>query len=338
MRRLTQWHDTRDFFKTNAHSVIAGDIGGTKSRLLWAVQSMHQPLQVLFEQCYDSARFADATALLRQFMLDSGRQTPSSILCLALPGPLEQRRVVLTNLDWVVDADVLARDMVIPEVRFVNDFQAAAAGIDVLQKHDYLVLNPGLIRLGATRVITGAGTGLGLAWMQADRGGIYQTFASEGGHIDFAPANPQQSDLLLWLRQRYAHVSWERVLSGPGLEALYEFNYELTTGHAVSSPQTAAKIQAAALQNEPIACAAVQLFGDIYAAWIGNLILLYRPQGGLYIAGGMAIHLQSWLSNERFLRLATDKGRMADLVRNTPLYLITDPRLGVLGAMQIAIS
>ena len=338
MRRITQWQDSRNLLKTRILSMIAGDIGGTKSRLLWAAQPLHQPLRILFERNYESAKFADASALLRQFLHDAQRDAPPDLLCLALPGPLNLRRVELTNLNWIVDADALAGDLHIAEVRFVNDFQAAAAGVDVLQKTDLIVLNPGLIRLGATRVITGAGTGLGLAWMQADERGTYRTFASEGGHVDFAPANSQQSDLLQWLRQKQAHVSWERVLSGPGLEALYKFNYELNRGHTAELSLSASQIHAAALQHEPVAQDAVRLFGDIYAAWAGNLALLYRPQGGLYIAGGMAIHLQTWLGAEHFARLASDKGRMSDLVRTIPMYLITEPRLGVLGAARIAMS
>ncbi|HET9112492.1 MAG TPA: glucokinase [Burkholderiales bacterium] len=338
MRRMEQWQDSRNLLKTKILSLIAGDIGGTTSRLIWVARSYLQPPQILFERNYESAGFADASALLRQFMLDARRESPPDLLCLALPGPLNQRRVELTNLNWTVDADALALELRIAEVRFVNDFQAAAAGVEVLQKNDLIVLNPGLARPGATRVITGAGTGLGLAWMQADERGTYQTFASEGGHIDFAPADPQQSELLRWLRQKHEHVSWERVLSGAGLEALYAFNYERSHGHAAGFLLSASQIHAAAMQQEAVAYDTVRLFGDIYAAWTGNLALLYRPQGGLYIAGGMAIHLRSWLATENFARRAADKGRMADLVRSIPVYLITEPRLGVLGAVQIAMK
>ena len=319
-------------------NIIAGDIGGTKSWLIWFAQSPHLSPKILFEQQYDSAQFADAATLLRRFMADAGRTAPSDLLCLALPGPLEQRRVVLTNLDWVVDADLLGSDLGIPEVRFVNDFQAAAAGIETLHKADYVILNPGLLRLGATRVITGAGTGLGVAWMQVDADGNYQTFASEGGHIDFAPMNQQQCDLLRWLQQRHTHVSWERVLSGAGLEALYEFSYWVATGQITPATPSAAQIDTRARLNNPLELAAVRLFVDVYAAWIGNLILLYQPRGGLYIAGGMAIHLQAWLKDEHFMQVAFDKGRMMGLVQSAPVYLVTNPRLGVQGAMRIASS
>lgn len=341
MRTIVQWSDPHNLFRTKNMHVIAGDIGGTKSWLVWLVQAAHKPTKVLFEQRYESAKFDSATELLRAFMSDAERPVPPDMLCLALPGPVEQRSVTLTNLDWVVDADELGSDLNIGDVRFVNDFQAAAAGVATLQKTDYVVLNPGLVRLGATRVITGAGTGLGLAWMQADKDGEYQTFATEGGHIDFAPANQQQYELFLWMASSQkmstgAHVSWERMLSGAGLTLIYEFNYFTAKGCVDQVMPDAAKIHADALANESIAINSVQMFADIYAAWIGNLALLYQPRGGLYIAGGMAIHLQAWLKDERFLHIAVDKGRMAELVRQTPIYLITNARLGVQGAMKIA--
>jgi glucokinase len=341
MRAIVRWGDPHNFFKSRITHIIAGDIGGTKSWLVWFTQVSHQPPRLLFEQRYESGSFAGAGELLKTFMVESGHTLPPDVLCLALPGPVEQRRVTLTNLNWTVDADALGAELGIADVRFINDFQAAAAGVATLHKTDYEVLNAGLARLGATRVITGAGTGLGLAWMQADAHGEYQTYATEGGHIDFAPANAQQRELLSWMaaspdQQQFAHVSWERMLSGMGLAALYQFNYLLATGTTPSSVPDAAGIHAGAMRNEAIASAAVQMFADIYAAWIGNLALLYQPRGGLYIAGGMAIHLQAWFKGERFLQIAADKGRMAELVRQTPVYLITNPRLGVQGAMKVA--
>ena len=341
MRTTVRWSDPHNYFKTKTVHIIAGDVGGTKSWLVWFTQAAHQPSRVLFEQRYDSAKFGSAREMLCTFMAEAGRTLAPDSLCLALPGPVELRRVTLTNLGWVVDADELGKDLGIADVRFVNDFQAAAAGVVTLHKHDYEVLNSGLTRLGATRVITGAGTGLGLAWMQADQHGEYQTFATEGGHIDFAPANSQQCELLVWMaehldKQKVVHVSWERMLSGAGLEALYQYQHWSITGQVEEVNMDAARIHMAAVQNEPIALAAIQLFTDIYAAWVGNLALLYQPRGGLYIAGGMAIHLQAWLKAERFLHIAADKGRMASLVWQTPVYLITNPRLGVQGAMKIA--
>lgn len=343
MRTIIRWKDPQDFLHTKIKSIIAGDIGGTKSWLVWFAQTPHQSSRVLFERCYESAKFSSVSALLQTFMAEAGRTTPPDILCLGLPGPVELGRVALTNLDWLADAELLKKELGIPDVRFINDFQAAASGVATLKKTDYWVLNAGLVRMGATRVITGAGTGLGLAWLQADKLGEYHTFSTEGGHIDFAPVNQQQCDLLNWLAASTetplaVHVSWERILSGMGLCSLYQFHQGTCKRPDTLKKPDASSIHAAALRQEPVALAAVQMFADIYAAWVGNLALLYQPRGGLYIAGGMAIHLQTWLKAERFLQIATDKGRMAELVRQTPIYLIANSRLGVQGAMKMASS
>lgn len=329
---ISQWHDTRNEMGTRTFNVVAGDIGGTKSWLVWFVQSWQQPQKILFERQYDSGQFVSAGALLTRFFLDAGRESPPDRLFLALPGPVDARQVRLTNLDWNVDADVLGRELGIADVRFVNDFQAAARGVETLNKSDLCVLNAGVPKLGGTRVITGAGTGLGVAWMQAENEGKYAVYASEGGHMDFAPANTEQSQMLAWLARRYGHVSWERVLSGGGLSALFEY-LSLQAGKPVLPSVEAAEIHARALQSEPTAQAAVQLFADIYAAWVGNLAVLYQPRGGLYLAGGVSIHLQDWLKQERFMRMAAEKGRMAELVLQTPVYLIINSRLGLQGAM-----
>ena len=342
MRTIIRWKDPQDFLHTKTKSIISGDVGGTKSWLVWFAQTPHQSTRVLFEQCYESAKFSSVSALLQTFMAEAGRTTPPVLWGLSNKTVHAGTSALLVPFK-VADAEMLRKELGIPDVRFINDFQAAAAGVATLKKTDYWVLNAGLVRMGATRVITGAGTGLGLAWMQADKLGEYHTFSTEGGHIDYAPANQQQCDLLNWLAAsaeapKAAHVSWERILSGMGLCSLYQFHQQACTGHDTQARLDASAIHAAALQQEPVALAAVQMFVDIYAAWIGNLALLYQPRGGLYIAGGMAIHLQTWLKAERFLQIATDKGRMAELVRQTPIYLIANSRLGVQGAMKIASS
>ncbi len=329
---ISQWHDAHNEMGTRTLNVVAGDIGGTKSWLVWFVQSWQQPKKILFEQQYDSGQFTSAQALLTRFFSDADRESPPDSLFLALPGPVDARQVRLTNLNWLVDAAVLSHELGIGDVRFVNDFQAAARGVETLNKSDVYVLNAGIPKLGGTRVITGAGTGLGVAWMQADSEGRYAVYASEGGHMDFAPANTEQCRMLAWFEQRYGHVSWERLLSGGGLSALYEY-LGLQAGQSMLSGVDAAQVHALALQNEPVAQAAIQLFADIYAAWAGNLAMLYQPRGGLYLAGGVSIHLQDWLKRDRFMLVAAEKGRMAELVLQMPIYLITNFRLGLQGAM-----
>ncbi len=325
-------------------NVIAGDIGGTKSWLAW-VQAEAQATTVCFEHVYASSEFVSAEALLRQFLVDTQQTVTPDCVCLALPGPVQADQPIrLTNLDWTLEHAALQALLNTPQLLFMNDFQAAAAGVATLTAEDYVVLNAGdSLRLrsgnGEPRVITGAGTGLGLAWMQADTKGDYQSFATEGGHTDFAPANAQQERLLAFMRQRFSHVSWERVLSGPGVNQVYQFCLHDMTGNLPDElrERGGAEVNSAAQAGDPIALAAMELFTDIYANWVGNMALLYQPRGGLYLAGGISARIQAWLQTPRFLAACFDKGRMAGLVQQMPIYLITNTRLGLQGALAAAL-
>jgi Glucokinase len=186
--------------------IIAGDIGGTKSWLVWVVGDAYASQKVRFEHVYASADFSDMGALLQRFMHDAAVGRAPDSLTLALPGVVQNKQAPLTNLDWRLDADQLAAQLSIPAVHFLNDFQAAAVAVETLTAADTCVLNVGQAQAGGIRAITGAGTGLGLAWMQADARGVYQPFASEGGHADFAPANAQQDALLSFVRSGWAMV------------------------------------------------------------------------------------------------------------------------------------
>lgn len=316
--------------------LIAGDIGGTKSRLAWVMLEADGTQQLRFEQVYASAAFATADDLIRQFIADSQLTSVPDDLLLALPGPLHAQRAILTNLDWTLEAADMGASLGIPRVRFINDFQAAAAGVATLTATDVVALNPQPAEPGGVRAITGAGTGLGLAFMLADANGRYRSFASEGGHVDFAPANAQQMRLLEQLRALHGHVSWERVVSGLAMNDLYRFC--CTEHHAAlpDEPVDGEALVARAEAGDPVADAALDLFIDLYGAWVGNVALLYQPRGGLYVAGGIAIHLQARVLSPRFMAAATDKGRMRGVVERIPVFLITHSQLGVQGAIASA--
>lgn len=323
--------------------IIAGDIGGTKSWLAWVSGPDYASHQVCFERVYTSADFADAIQLLQQFMHDANAQTQQNVaplgLALALPGAVYTQQAQLTNLDWTLDAATLQVMLGIKMVQFINDFQAAAAGVATLNASDTVVLNAQPVERSGVRAITGAGTGLGLAWMVADSEGHYRTYATEGGHIDFAPANAQQTRLLAFMRdeclrqQLGGHVSWERLVSGLGLGALYRFCRFDMRGSVSEAALDGAAIALLAERGDEVANAALDLFIDLYGAWVGNVALLYRPQGGLYVAGGVTIHLQQRMQSPRFMAACTDKGRMRSVVERTPLFLITNRRIGVQGAI-----
>lgn len=320
--------------------IIAGDIGGTKSWLVWARVGMGQ-VQIHFEHVYASADFASAEQLMRQFLDDARPSRSPDAVCLALPGPVQVGQPIrLTNLDWVLEHTHLQALLDTPRLLFVNDFQAAAAGVATLAPQDYTALNPvvGIPASPAVRVITGAGTGLGLAWMQADHSGRYRLFATEGGHTDFAPASAQQERLLVFMRQRFSHVSWERLLSGPGVNYVYQFCLQDLSGEIPPelAQRNGAEVNRAAQAGDPIAVTAMTLFAALYGNWVGNVALMYQPRGGLYLAGGISARIQPWLQSPAFLQACFDKGRMSGLVRQMPIYLITNTRLGLQGALAMA--
>lgn len=312
---------------------IAGDIGGTKSWLAWVTGDARR---VRFERVYPSGDFVSASALLLRFMADAGAAAPPDGLVLALAGPSLAQRVELTNLDWTVDAAELRELLGVDEIRLVNDFEAAAAGIATLTDADLVALNPRTPEPMGVRAITGAGTGLGLAFLLRDDSGLERAYPTEGGHADFGPGNAEQARLLEYLRGRYGHVSWERVVSGSALPDLYAFCCA-ERGVEPREPVCGGPCLAdGAAAGDVAADAALALFTDLYGAWVGNVALLYRPRGGLYIAGGVSAHLRARLQAPRFMAAATAKGRMRGVVESTPIFLVTSHRLGVQGALAMA--
>lgn len=316
--------------------LIAGDIGGTKSWLAWVTGTSETGAQVRFEQVYASVDFVSANDLVRRFVADAQAGSVPDRLVLALPGPVQGQRARLTNLDWTLDAAAMQVELGIASVRFINDFEAAAAGVATLAADDVVVLNRAPAAADGVRAITGAGTGLGLAFMVPGAGGRDQVFATEGGHVDFAPADATQARLLEHLRARYGHVSWERAVSGSAMQDLHAFCCAERGCPPPGVPVDGPALVERAGAGDAVAAAALDLFVDLYGAWVGNVALMYRPQGGLYVAGGIAVHLQDRLRAPRFMAAAADKGRMRGVVERTPVFLVTCTRLGLQGAIATA--
>lgn len=319
--------------KDVARNILAADIGGTKSWLALVQVDESVQQRIINEKIYSSTAFKDATELLETFIKDSAAQNLTiSSMVLALPGIVTQDNAALTNLDWQLDRWELSKSFSIENVTFINDFQAAALGVNTLSRADYITLNEGQATVGGIKVVTGAGTGLGMAWLN-DEDGRYQANSTEGGHIDFAPTSHQQIELLQDLFAEYEHVSYERLVSGDGFERIYQFLASST------EPKRAAKdIAERAIQGDLLAQQALTLFVEIYAAYVGNLALLFKPQGGIYLAGGIAAKILPWMQSESFMSSCTRKGRMQKLVEDTPIYLITNERLGLQGALLTAMQ
>ena len=302
---------------------LAADIGATHSRLAW----VHG--EAVATANYRNADFTDLYQVISRFLQEQGvAGARIARMVLALPGPPDRQRMQLTNIDWQVERSQLLARYNVREVLLLNDFQAAALG--AIHSSAPLVLNPagGRPRQG-TAVVTGAGTGLGLAWC-ADIAACALPVATEGGHADFAPVNEEQYRLHQWLAARYGHVSWERLLSGEGLRDMYQFFCG-----AAEQPPLASAISRAAAEGAALALQVVYCFARLMGQYAGNLALQFNPRAGVYLCGGVTAHLAPWLE-QGFIAPYLDKGRMRGQARNVPVYLVREQDTGLMGAVRIA--
>lgn len=305
---------------------LAADIGGTYSRLAWHEDDRPERPPLVVE----NARFATFESMLEQALshFDAADHRIDS-MTLAVPGPVHDEPVRLTNIDWTVSRQSLQDRFAVHHLTVVNDFQAAALGAILEPRERLKTLNPGRPEKGPA-VVAGAGTGLGMAWF-AHKDTDTVPHATEGGHVDFAPQDAAQQRLHESLAARFGHVSYERILSGGGLVDVYRHlaNSELPT-------LTAAEVRAAAERGETTGLAAVRLFVDVFAAYAGNLALSFNPGGGIYLCGGLAVHLADWFDPDVFQARFLEKGRMRQIVGRIPVYLVTSHNTGLAGAMRLA--
>jgi glucokinase len=321
--------------------ILAGDIGGTHSRLAFFEGTPDQlrPTEV---EVFPSAHFAGLADIVRKFF--EMHKQPVEAACFGLPGAVVNGRVETTNLPWLVDSSQLGAALGLAEVQLINDLAANAHGIALLAESDFVVLNPGLAHASGNRALLSAGTGLGEAGLFADAQGAYHPFASEGGHADFAPRNDVEMELLRYLLGRFEHVSYERVLSGPGLHNLYQFLRDTGRGQEpawlaeqIAQGDPPAAISKSALEGTSEICVqALDMFVSVYGAEAGNLALKMLATGGIYVGGGIAPKIIRKLSSTVFMKSFTAKGRSAALLKEIPVRVITNDKTALLGAGRVA--
>lgn len=322
---------------------VCGDIGGTKT-LLQVARTHNGQIQVLHRQQYDSQAFPDFADVLRDFLGKAAiAGAPPSAACLAVAGPVVAQRARLTNLPWQMDAAAIAAEFSIPAVKLINDFAAVALGVEALSASDLVTLQAGTpqAKESGLRVVLGAGTGMGVAWL-AWQDGRAVPLPTEAGHMDFAPANELQVRLLEHLRDKYGHVSVERVLSGSGLTDMFNF-LQASLGKAsglvpanLDGDSGAAVTELALNRRHPLALKALDLFIEIYGAYAGNLALAGLCRGGVYVAGGIAPKIIGKLQEGGFIKAFCDKGRFSSLMGEIPVHVVMNPEVGLLGAAREA--
>jgi len=308
-------------------NIIAADIGGTKS---WLATMDTASGQVQHESRLLNRDYDNFYDLLGDF-INAGKQSVQR-LYLALPAPVNTDSVKLTNLHWTISAAELRSRLDIEQTILINDFQAAAMGTTSIDRDQLLVLNDQPVDPAGVRVVTGAGTGLGVAYMHWQHG-QYSPFSTEAGHTTFAPVDAEQHQLRDNLAIQYGHVSYERILSGPGIEDMY---HHLSKPAPSSEKRSAQWINEQASSGNEIAQRAMRLFARIFGAFAGNLAVTFKPRGGLYITGGVSAKTAHWLQGDNFLRAFAHKGRMSGLAMATPVYLVDNERVGLQGAIQFA--
>jgi glucokinase len=326
--------------------IIVGDIGGTKTNVaLFAEAGGAYVGRPVVQQSFPSGRYDSLEAIVGEFV---AAQRPERIThaCFGVAGPVVRGRAEGTNLAWTMSEEGLAGALGLPRVHLINDLEATAYGIGELTPEQLYTLNEGDGERDGHRGLIAAGTGLGTAAIFYD-GARYRPMPSEGGHIDFAPRDEREFEMLSYLREKIGgRVSYERVLSGMGLFNIYTFLRDRGHGEEpawlaeeIRTGDPSAAISRAALAGKSeLAETTLQIFVEIYGAMAGNLALLLKSVGGLYVGGGIAPKIMEKLKDGTFMRHYGDKGRMSGLVKSIPVRVILDDKTALYGAARYALS
>lgn len=321
--------------------LIAGDIGGTKTVL--AIYSPAKGVRSpLAEKTFPSGDYGSFEALARDFLAEA--DLPVSHGCFGVAGPVVGGRVKVMNLPWIMEEGALRQALGLASVRIINDVEAVACSVSALDAEDLVSLNGGeRVEHGPIAVVA-PGTGLGIGFLLWD-GARYRAHASEGGHGDFAPDGDLEAGLHRNLREKFGHVSWERVCSGMGIAHIYEYLRETGVGRdsaarveaiAAAGDITPVVVDAAvAHASEDDRCRrAMEIFVSTLARKAGNVALTVMATGGVYLGGGIPPRILPLLEGGRFMRPFADKGRTSEILGRMPVQVIMNPATALLGAAR----
>jgi glucokinase len=324
--------------------ILAGDIGGTNARLAY-FQSQNGHLRLVSEKIFPSHQYGNLGEIVAKFLQESAEHP--EVACFGIAGPVRNGRVETSNLPWTIEQSPLAQQIQVPATLLINDLEANAWGIGALGTADLTPLNRVSPAVGNQAVIA-PGTGLGEAGLFWNGSG-HEIYASEGGHTDFAPQGELQIELLRFLALRFGHVSYERILSGPGLVNVYEFLRDQHCAEKAKEPaefaaqlkqgDAAAAISRAALEGtNPLAEKALDLWIAVYGAEAGNLALKAMATGGIFLGGGISPKILPKLNGSIFMNAFLEKGRLRHLVEGISVQVITNDKAALIGAARCAVT
>ena len=326
------------------HIILAGDIGGTKSNL--AILSVHDDaFRIERNYRFPSADYPSLNAIVGEFIKDEKGHILAA--CFGVPGPVKDGRAKTTNLTWGVDASEIEKEFSIPQVSLLNDLEANAYGIGELGASDFTILQESSPEPEGNRCVVSPGTGLGEGGLYWDaKRKKYRVWACEGGHTDFGPRNELEIALLEYLIKDYGHVSYERVVSGMGIENIYRFLRD--TGRGRELPEVAAEmttgnagliISKYADSGECQMCVqTIEMFVSAFGAEAGNMALKTMATGGVYLGGGIPAKIFNESRNAVFIESFNDKGRLSGLMKTMPVKIVLNDQAALLGAASYALD
>lgn len=324
--------------------ILVGDVGGTKTRLA-LYEHRNGNFELLKIETFSSRDFAGLEGIVQVFL--HKHQSKVQKACFGIPGPVVKGKVQATNLPWAVSEESLKSSLKIGSVKLINDLVATAAAVPYLKDNQLITLHAGSPDPSDIQrfAVLAPGTGLGQAFLQV-RNGKIEVFPSEGGHVDFAPTDEIQIELLHYLLKKFKRVSYERVVCGPGLVNIYDFLKD--TGRAEEPSELRKKLKeedpAAVIsyfgqtKEYEICVKALDIFVSALGAQAGNLALTFLANNGVYLGGGIPPKITRKLSDGTLVASYLNKGRLSTLVEKTPLYAILDDHVALLGAARLALE
>ncbi len=321
--------------------LLVGDVGGTKTHL--AIYEYEDELICVREKRFPSQRYSSLYDIIQEFTKDQDLHIAKA--CFGVAGPVRNGRCYTTNLPWLIDVVELSSKLQTPDVFLLNDLEADAHGLLELSPNEFFELNKGNRRQEGNAALVSAGTGLGEAGLYWD-GKKYRPFACEGGHSDFAPQSEEEVELFFYLKKKFGHVSYERVVSGPGLANVYEFLVE--TNKIKKLPEFEEKVRikdkaevisdGARLDNDEGCLKALNMMIAIYGAEAANCALKYFALSGVYLGGGIAPKLLGQMKDGLFMRAFISKGRFSSILHTVPVRVLLNKRTALIGAAAYALS
>lgn len=329
--------------------VLSGDVGGTSTRMQLTEFDNNDEMKVLKNFHYSNKNYTNFTNIIKAFFENAQiDEKQINSVCFAVAGPVVNNAVNITNLPWVVELDAIKKQLNKETVALINDFEGIGYGLKTLRPSDLHTMEPGKPRENGLISYIGAGTGLGVGFMTFANGS-YIVNPTEGGHVDFAPTDDVQIELLQYMRKKRHRISFERVVSGQGLVHIYhyvrdnkiygeeenpELRFYIESGQNIDIAATLAEY--AIKHKDIMAMRALDIFINIYGTAVGNLALTTLPYGGLYVVGGIAPKLLPQIKSGGFMERYFDKGRMSNLLYDIPLHIVTNTDVGLLGAAMYA--